>query len=158
MDKDPANRPTYCLNLCDTPWPLPSDAFAEVLGIHVLEHLSQKSLDPALREIHRILKPGGVIRMHVPNGPFLAKLYVERPELRITLQGPIFGAEAETDPAFAHKVLYDFPMIAAVFLRNGFVNVLDVTNQYSDHFDDEWSWSGGRVGLKAIGVKSSPVA
>ena len=91
--------------------------------------------------------------MHVPNGPFLARLYTRRPDLRLLLQAPIFGSEAETDPAFAHKVLYDYEMLAGLFTRNGFVDVQDVTHKYSDHFDDQWRWSKGIIGLKVSGFK-----
>ncbi len=47
------------------PWPWPDGAFTEVVGLDVFEHLT---LMPAawLRECHRILAAGGVLRLRVP--------------------------------------------------------------------------------------------
>lgn len=46
---------------------------------HVLEHLSLKDCRLALRETHRVLKPGGVFRMVLPDLERLAKEYVGAP-------------------------------------------------------------------------------
>ena len=44
------------------------ETFDEVYASHVIEHLGyQKELPAALRGIHRIIKPGGVFRMSVPD-------------------------------------------------------------------------------------------
>jgi SAM-dependent methyltransferase len=59
-------------NLNETPYPFADDYADEIHFYHVLEHLD----DPVakLEEIHRILKPGGVLHMRVPhfssNGAF----------------------------------------------------------------------------------------
>jgi SAM-dependent methyltransferase len=52
-------------NLNVTPYPFPDESVDEVHFYHVLEHLD----DPVakLEEIHRILKPGGVLHMRVPH-------------------------------------------------------------------------------------------
>jgi hypothetical protein len=65
----------------------------------------------------------------------------------------IYGAEAETDPAFGHKALYNFSMLRTTLISAGFVDVQDVTMDYEDHHDPHWSWMGGRLSLKARGRK-----
>lgn len=47
------------------PWPWKTNSISEILMSHVLEHLD----DPiaAIREIHRVLKPGGRITVYVPH-------------------------------------------------------------------------------------------
>jgi SAM-dependent methyltransferase len=38
-----------------------------IAGIHLLQDLAWQELAPALRELHRVLKPGGVLRIAVPD-------------------------------------------------------------------------------------------
>lgn len=47
------------------PWPFRTASIEEVLMSHVIEHL--KRPDKALREISRVMKPGGVFRLVVPH-------------------------------------------------------------------------------------------
>jgi SAM-dependent methyltransferase len=52
-------------DLDEMPWPWPDAAFEEVLGLDVFEHLHAMPAE-WLRECHRILAPGGVLRLRVP--------------------------------------------------------------------------------------------
>lgn len=45
---------------------------------HVLEHLSLEDCRAALRNTHKILKPGGVFRLVLPDLEYLIRLYVEK--------------------------------------------------------------------------------
>ncbi|MFA6383721.1 MAG: methyltransferase domain-containing protein [Parcubacteria group bacterium] len=45
--------------------PFENDTFDEILTEHVLEHMHD--LDPLLRELHRITKRGGLIKIFVPH-------------------------------------------------------------------------------------------
>jgi SAM-dependent methyltransferase len=47
------------------PWPFENDRFDEVLAFDVLEHLDR--LVPVMEEIHRVSRPGAVIRITVPH-------------------------------------------------------------------------------------------
>lgn len=49
------------------PLPYPDGAFEAVFGSHVLEHLTPREADAALRELRRVLRPGGIIRIAVPD-------------------------------------------------------------------------------------------
>lgn len=59
----------------DSPWvygdaaslELPSDCFDEVIMVHTLEHLSMDDGNLAIREISRVLKPGGFCEIEVPD-------------------------------------------------------------------------------------------
>jgi 2-polyprenyl-3-methyl-5-hydroxy-6-metoxy-1,4-benzoquinol methylase len=46
----------------------PSASYDVVLAFDVFEHLTRPELLDASREIERILKPGGVLLLHLPNG------------------------------------------------------------------------------------------
>jgi len=47
--------------------PLATDWFDYIVSIHVLPELSYPELDPALKELRRVLKPGGVLRLSLPD-------------------------------------------------------------------------------------------
>ncbi len=60
--------------------PYADATFDVVYHSHVLEHFAKKSAHVFLRECHRILKPGGVIRVAVPDLERIARLYLEAVE------------------------------------------------------------------------------
>ena len=61
-------RGVICINLF-RPMPLPSDSAAIVFAEHFLEHLGYMNQALAfLKEVFRVLRPGGVIRVIVPDG------------------------------------------------------------------------------------------
>lgn len=62
------------------PLPFAADSFDAVYHSHVLEHLSLEDAPRLLRECHRVLQPGGVIRIAVPNLESIARLYLQKLE------------------------------------------------------------------------------
>ncbi len=46
------------------PWPMESQSFDEVIAFDLLEHLDD--FMKAMEEIHRIMKPGGILKIRVP--------------------------------------------------------------------------------------------
>lgn len=78
----------------------------EAYASHVYEHLGyQQELPRALAEIYRILKPGGILRIAVPDLDVLCQLFVH-PDLalqdRFHVMRMIFGGQI--DPFDFHKV------------------------------------------------------
>jgi SAM-dependent methyltransferase len=49
------------------PLPYPDAAFEAVFGSHVLEHLTPAEAESLLGELHRVLRPGGIVRIAVPD-------------------------------------------------------------------------------------------
>jgi len=153
LDKNTYLKPNYSFDLLMPNWPIPAGTYDEVLAIHVLEHLPVSKVRHVLDQIRGIMKPGGTLRIHVPNGPLVARAYLEQPDQHFRIQMAIYGAEAETDPAFAHKALYDFSMLRTLLSGSGFEAVEDITNNYEDHHDPHWTWMGGRLSLKVSAKK-----
>jgi SAM-dependent methyltransferase len=64
--------------------PFPDEEFDVVYHSHVLEHFSKASGPQLLRECFRVLKPGGTIRVAVPDLERIAKTYVQTLEQAAT--------------------------------------------------------------------------
>ena len=143
-----ADRSSRHLEHVAPAWRLPFDdrSVAELLAIHVLEHVHVSAVDRTLREWRRVLRPGGYAEIHVPNAAtvfpaFLATTGPKKWDLLI----PIFGATA--DPGGAdrpsadlarHHVIYDFDLLEQVLLAAGFDRVDDVTDQVTDRHNEGW--------------------
>src|SRR5688572_28270708 len=58
--------------------PFASESVAEIYASHVVEHLGYKrDLHTALLEFHRVLVPGGVLRVSVPDLTTLCALFLD---------------------------------------------------------------------------------
>ena len=60
-----------------TPLPFKDGEFDAVYHSHVLEHLPHSQGLPFLRECHRVLAPGGILRVVVPDLEAIARLYLK---------------------------------------------------------------------------------
>jgi SAM-dependent methyltransferase len=62
-------QPDQLLDIEQTPWDLPSDAFEHILMKHVLEHVGAdfKVFAAVMRELYRVAAPGGILEIHVPH-------------------------------------------------------------------------------------------
>lgn len=65
IDWQAIDGPDVVHDLNAFPYPFPDDTFDEVLASHVLEHLDRPF--GVMRELHRILKPGGTLIIKVPH-------------------------------------------------------------------------------------------
>ncbi|MCS7337459.1 MAG: class I SAM-dependent methyltransferase [Verrucomicrobiae bacterium] len=73
------------------PLPFPNDSVDAVYHSHVLEHLDRAAAEPFLLEIKRVLRPGGIHRVVVPDFELLCRNYLNHIE------------RAEADPAEAER-------------------------------------------------------
>ena len=76
VDKRMGSGADIVLDLEDTVLPFENDFFDLVYAAHVLEHI--RNLDFVVREVYRVLKPGGVFRVVVPH--FSGRAAVISPE------------------------------------------------------------------------------
>jgi predicted SAM-dependent methyltransferase len=96
----------------------------EVYASHVYEHLGyQQELPLALSEIHRILKPGGLLRIAVPDLDILCQLFVH-PSLslqdRFHVMRMIFGGQM--DLFDFHKVGLNWLILCDFLDKAGFTS------------------------------------
>ncbi|HWD20738.1 MAG TPA: methyltransferase domain-containing protein [Verrucomicrobiae bacterium] len=59
------------------PLPFADAVFAAVYSSHVLEHFSRPDATAFMAECHRVLRPGGVVRVAVPDLEMIARLYLQ---------------------------------------------------------------------------------
>jgi len=80
------------------------DTIDRILSEHMLEHLSESQAQTTLRECHRYLKPGGLLRLAVPDGYRRDAAYV---------------AEA-APPNDGHQVFYNIDTLTSLLTSLGF--------------------------------------
>jgi SAM-dependent methyltransferase len=119
-------------------FPLPDGAFDYVFSEHMIEHVSYAEGASMLAECHRVMKPGGRIRVSTPDLRFLIDLYGEQKSplqqayIRWATQTFTPGAPA-ADETFVinnyvrdwgHLFIYDERTLRASLERAGFGAVL----------------------------------
>ncbi len=57
--------------------PYPERSVSVVYASHLLEHLTRSAAREFVQECHRVLRPGGIIRLMVPDLEILARRYLE---------------------------------------------------------------------------------
>ncbi len=87
---------------------------------HVLEHLSKGDGERLIREARRVLKPGGRIRLAVPDLEKVFLLYKEGRKEKALSYFFVPGAEDSLD---RHRTLYDFELLQESLESAGFTGV-----------------------------------
>lgn len=100
--------------------------FAELYASHVLEHFDYaEELPRVLAEWHRVLAPGGVLRLSVPDIDILAHLLLQRHLLdvnqRFQVMRMMFGGQTHAHDQ--HRVGLNQDFLAAYLTRAGFVDL-----------------------------------
>lgn len=122
------------VDLCDLPHiahhasidalPFIADGAAELIYCsHALAYFDRDAAKAVLKEWWRVLAPGGVLRLAVPDFAALIQVYQQSGELARVL-GPLFGKMTIATPGgpqtLFHKTTYDEASLSALLLENGF--------------------------------------
>ena len=92
----------------------------EVYACHVLEHIPRPDVLPTLREWKRVLMPGGILRVAVPNFLSVHKLYGQNVPLW-RLIGLLCGRQDY--PENTHYMVYDYDYLAWMLAEAGFYDI-----------------------------------
>lgn len=134
--------------------PMFEDGSADlVYACHVLEYFDRVEVLDVLKEWHRVLRPGGTIRLAVPDFSALAEAYRRWGDLSKII-GPLFGhIEIDTPEGMKklfHRTVYDFDTLQNTLETAGFCQVRrydwadtvhkdhdDFSQAYLPHMDKE---------------------
>ena len=162
--------------------PFPDDSFCAVYGSHVLEHLYLEQAKRLLKECLRVLQPGGVLRLVVPDLQAIVREYrgeisfgntaemlekISRADVlntRLhfrTTEPPsgnfIYRIPTALNDFHSHKWMYDSESLCLYFRSAGFVEVDEMKFQQSRIDGIEAVEQAGRVlngqGICVEGIK-----
>jgi SAM-dependent methyltransferase len=102
--------------------PLKDQTADFIYSSHFLEHLFRKDAERLLTDCHRALKPGGIIRISIPDLAYAISLYA-RGEKKQLLEAYFFVEDKESFLA-RHKYMYDFELLKLLLENIGFSQVV----------------------------------
>lgn len=98
--------------------PFPPASFSRIEHYHVIEHLGRHDLAPALRDWHRLLKPGGTMAMECPDLDRAMQLYLAG---NTAMLDTVFGKQRYAGDT--HYFGYNFPRLQALLEACGFTDI-----------------------------------
>lgn len=119
--------------------PYADGTISEIYNEHVLEHLPFEKAEAAIREWCRVLKPGGVVNLYMPDMELCFKKYLEAPleapnfmTTKAWFKATVYGIQksqaGEPDEAQIHQCGFSKDEIRIVMGRNGFM--VDTVENY----------------------------
>lgn len=142
---------------------LPSESVDLIYNCHVLEHFRRRDVGRVLTEWRRVLKPGGILRISVPDFAMLCEVYQRHKRLDLVI-GALFGRQ---DYLYnIHYNVFDFHTISQELKAAGFENIRrydwretehagidDYSQAYIPHMDKE---NGVLISLNVEGTRPGP--
>jgi predicted O-linked N-acetylglucosamine transferase (SPINDLY family)/predicted SAM-dependent methyltransferase len=134
-----------------------ADASAdEIYASHVLEHLGyQDKLPQALAEIHRVLKPGGAVKISVPDFEVICRLFLEperTEEQRLLLMRMAFGGQMDAHDF--HYVGLTHEILGGYLSRAGFVRIEKVAEFHLFRDTSSYRFGNTLISLNVIAYKA----
>ena len=114
-----------------------TDTIDLIYNCHVLEHFKRRDVDRVLCEWLRVIKPGGTLRVSVPDFSKLCEVYQRDNKLELVI-GALFGRQ---DYLYnIHYNVFDFNSLSQSLEQAGFVNVRRYDWRQTEHADmDDFS-------------------
>jgi len=91
-----------------------------IYACHILDHFKRDQIDGVLKEWHRVLKPGGILRLAVSDLEQIVKVYLKYKDLKLVV-GPLMGRQDY--PANTHGMSFDFNYLSEFLKKAGFKKI-----------------------------------
>ena len=101
-----------------------------IYACHVLEHFSRWEYKNALTRWYEILKPGGVLRLAVPNFTAIASRYIQTGNLK-EVMGLLYGGQ-DYDENY-HFVTFDMNLMIDDLSSIGFRTIVEYDHKTTEH-------------------------
>ena len=94
--------------------PYKNNSIDLIYASHVIEYFSREEIIPILLKWKDKLKPGGILRLAVPNFEVMSRLYQEGKYSLDRFLGPLYGKMEMGDKTIYHKTTYDYNSLSAI--------------------------------------------
>jgi predicted SAM-dependent methyltransferase len=112
-----------CWDITKKPYPLESGSLEGIYTEHCLEHIEFKDMKANLREFYRLLKPGGLLRVVMPDGEIYLDIYQRRKQGSNELMPYEEGYISPMARINGHKFIYDFETMRRLMEEVGFKSI-----------------------------------
>lgn len=139
INVDARDLPGVDIAGCDvTRLPMFEDASVDLIyACHVLEHVQRPGTFSALLEWNRVLRPGGVLRIAVPDWDATVEIYRRTGDYENLLNWIYGGREYEEN---THYRQFNFPGLKTLLIEAGFKRVVRYDWRQTEHADiDDFS-------------------
>ena len=134
------------------------DSIEEIYTCHVMEHFKRRQILGVLEEWNRVLQPGGLLRISVPDFEQVVKIYTKNKDMS-ELCGFLNGGQR--DDYDIHYINYDFIIMKELLECCGFVDVrrydsfefIPGLDDYSKCYIPHMDTTGTLMSLNVVCVK-----
>lgn len=101
-----------------------------IYACHVLEHFGRHDIQKVLKEWHRVLKPGGILRVCVPDFDATVEVYQLYKNLEL-ITGLLYGRQDYLGNT--HSVVFNYESLFHQLVEAGFKNIGKYNWRDTDH-------------------------
>ena len=118
-----------CWDITKKSYPIHSSSLEGIYTEHCLEHISFDSFNANMAEFYRMLKPGSVVRIIMPDGELYLDIYQKRKNgenIRMPHEVGYITPMARINGIFrnhGHQFIYDFETMKKLLQQAGFTNI-----------------------------------
>jgi predicted SAM-dependent methyltransferase len=118
-----------CWDITKKKYPIKNQSLEGIFTEHCLEHISLQDCQKNLSEFHRLLKPGGTLRIVVPDGELYVDIYQRKKNgenIKMPHEQGYITPMARVNGIFrnhGHKFIYDFDTFKILLEKADFRNI-----------------------------------
>lgn len=118
-----------CWDITKRSYPIQSNTLEGIYTEHCLEHISFKDFEKNMHEFYRMLKPGGTVRIIMPDGELYLDIYQRKKageNVHMPYEEHYITPMARINGIFrnhGHKFIYDFATVKSLLEKAGFTDI-----------------------------------